>query len=92
MTPLKITWYTCTHFRRYLQVDSRCEPQEVCSTTSADGTQRLQCFPMEVENGPLEDHEIHYKQVVNSTSMFVPGRVIVESEELGSLRSQSLVE
>ena len=32
---------------------------------------------MEVENGPSEDHEIHYKQVVNSTSMLVPGRVNV---------------
>ena len=33
---------------------------------------------MEVENGPLEDHEIHYKQVVPSTSMLVPGRATVK--------------
>ena len=31
---------------------------------------------MEVENDPLEDHEIHYKQVVTSTSMLVLGRVM----------------
>ena len=31
--------------------------------------------------GPLEDHEIHYRQVVPSTSMSVPGSVQVSTRD-----------